>query len=117
MAVAMRDGVDVLGRQWRRSGHELGFGVGIALGYATLGKIGFEGRWDYGAVGSVVNLAARLCAEARSGQILLSERAYAVVDNMVEAAECVGGLRLKGFREPVGAYHVLALREVRMSAS
>lgn len=73
MAVAMRERVDALAQQWRRRGHDLGFGVGIALGYATMGKIGFEGRWDYGAVGSVVNLAARLCGEALTGQILLSE--------------------------------------------
>lgn len=109
MAVEMRERVDALTQQWRRRGHDLGFGVGIALGYATMGKIGFEGRWDYGAVGSVVNLAARLCGEALTGQILLSERAYAVVDELVDA-ERVGDLRLKGFREPLAAYNVIALR-------
>lgn len=109
MAIEMRERVEVLAQQWRRRGHDLGFGIGIALGHATMGKIGFEGRWDYGAVGSVVNLAARLCAEALTGQILLSERAYAVVDALIDA-NCVGHLRLKGFREPLAAYNVIALR-------
>ncbi|CAN5152805.1 hypothetical protein BH18CHL2_BH18CHL2_02740 [soil metagenome] len=117
MAVAMRGRVESLGQEWRRRGHELGFGVGIALGYATMGKIGFEGRWDYGAVGSVVNLAARLCAEARTGQILLSERAYGAVEDLVEAEVCAGGLRLKGFREPLPAYNVIGLRESPASPS
>jgi adenylate cyclase len=111
MAVEMRERVDALAVQWRRRGHDLGFGVGIALGYATMGKIGFEGRWDYGAVGSVVNLAARLCGEALARQILLSERAHAVVDELVEA-ECVGRLSLKGFREPLAAYNVIGLRDM-----
>ncbi len=81
MAVAMRELVDGLVTGWHRRGHELGFGVGIALGCATMGKIGFEGRWDYDAVGSVVNLAARLCGKALTRQILLSERAHAAVDD------------------------------------
>jgi class 3 adenylate cyclase len=114
MAVEMRERVDALAVQWRRRGHDLGFGVGIALGYATMGKIGFEGRWDYGAVGSVVNLAARLCGEALPGQILVSERAHAVVEELVEA-ERVGELRLKGFRKPLAAYNVIALRDGRLT--
>ena len=71
MAVAMRDASDELARGWRKRGYDLGFGVGIAQGYATLGAIGFEGRWDYGAIGTVTNLAARLCGEAQPGQILI----------------------------------------------
>ena len=83
----------------------LALGIGIALGFATLGRIGFEGRFDYGAVGSVVNLAARLCGEALGGQILLAERAYAAVEGIV-AAEPFGPLTLKGFHRPVQAYLV-----------
>ena len=80
MAVEMRDGVAGLATKWRKHGHELGFGVGIAQGYATLGRIGFEGRFDYAAIGTRRNLAARLCDEAAAGQILVSQRALAVVD-------------------------------------
>ncbi len=82
---------------------------GSALGYATLGKIGFEGRFDYGAIGIVTNLAARLCDEARGGQIRLSQRVYAQVEELVEA-EPVGELTLKGFHRPVSAYTVLRLK-------
>lgn len=89
---------------------ELGFGVGIALGYATLGRIGFEGRFDYGAVGKVVILASRLSAEARAGQILLSQRVRAAVEDDVEA-EPVGELALKGFQRPETTFNVLGLKE------
>jgi adenylate cyclase len=109
MAVAMREEVSVLTRGWRKRGHALGFGVGIAVGHATLGKIGFEGRFDYGAVGSVVNLAARLCAEALGGQILLSERAYALVEDVVDA-EPLPALHLKGFQRSVSARNVVDIR-------
>ena len=85
LALAMRDRMAELSAAWRRRGHELGFGVGVDLGYATLGTIGFEGRFDYGAVGSVVNLAAGLCDEARDGQILISQRVHAAVEELVEA--------------------------------
>jgi class 3 adenylate cyclase/CheY-like chemotaxis protein len=105
MAVAMQEQVADLQAGWRKRGHDLGLGIGIALGFATLGRIGFEGRFDYGAVGSVVNLAARLCGEALGGQILLAERAYAAVDGVV-TAEPVGPLTLKGFHRPVSAYLV-----------
>lgn len=106
MAVAMRSAMAELTSKWRRRGHELGLSVGIALGYATLGRIGFEGRYDYGAVGSVMNLASRLCDEAASGQILMNERAFAEVEQMVEA-EPVGELTLKGFVKPMAAFRIL----------
>ena len=94
---------------WRRRGHQLDFGVGIALGYATLGKIGFEGRFDYAAIGPVTNLASRLCDEARGGQILVSQRVYSAVEEFVEA-ESVGDLPLKGLLKPVPAFNVLGLK-------
>ena len=110
LAVAMRDAVARLAVGWSRRGHDLGFGVGIAQGHATLGRIGFEGRFDYAAIGSVTNLAARLCAEAAAGQILVSPRVYAVTEEIV-VADCVGELALRGFSRPVRAYNVIALTE------
>jgi adenylate cyclase len=106
MAVAMRGAMAELTSKWRRRGHELDFSVGIALGYATLGRIGFEGRYDYGAVGSVMNMASRLCDEAGSGQILVNERVFAEVEHLVEA-EPVGELALKGFVKPMSAFRIL----------
>jgi adenylate cyclase len=105
MALAMQERVAELSTGWRKRGHELALGIGIAVGYATLGRIGFEGRFDYGAVGSVVNLAARLCAEALGGQILLAERAFAAVEGTVAAAP-QAPLTLKGFHRPIQAYLV-----------
>ena len=110
MAVAMREQAGELSRTWRKHGHELGFGVGIAVGYATLGKIGFEGRFDYGAIGTVTNLASRLCDDARAGQILVSQRVFATVEDLVEA-EPLGELTLKGFLKPVRAFNILNLKE------
>ncbi|MGH7266702.1 MAG: adenylate/guanylate cyclase domain-containing protein [Candidatus Rokuibacteriota bacterium] len=109
MAVAMRERVGALGAAWRRRGHQLDLGVGIAQGYATLGRIGFEGRFDYGAIGTVTNLASRLCDEARGGQILVSQRVWAAVEDLVEA-EPTGDLSLKGLHRPVAAYGILGLR-------
>ncbi len=109
MALAMRERVAELVLQWHRRGHELDFGVGIAEGYATIGPIGFDGRWDYGAVGTVTNVAARLCAKAKSGQILISQRLLASVETRVEA-EAVGALSLKGFTKPVPAFNVIGLK-------
>jgi len=109
MALAMRARVDDLMRGWRKRGYELDFGVGIAEGYATIGAIGFEGRWDYGAIGTVTNLAARLCGEAKPGQILISRKLHGRVDDLV-AAEPVGELALKGFSRPVSAYNLTALK-------
>jgi adenylate cyclase len=109
MALAMRQRVDELMRGWRKRGYELDFGVGIAEGYATIGAIGFEGRWDYGAIGTVTNLAARLCGEARPGQILVSRKLYGRVDDLV-TGESVGELGLKGFSRPVTAFNLTALK-------
>jgi class 3 adenylate cyclase len=109
MAIAMRRQMGELTEQWRKRGHQLGFGMGIAHGYATLGMIGFEGRVDYGAIGPVVNLAARLCSEAQGGQILISQRVYTAVEELVEA-EPVGELALKGFHKPVPTFNVVGLR-------
>jgi class 3 adenylate cyclase len=108
MAVAMRQQMAELLEQWRKSGYELNFGIGIAHGYATLGMIGFEGRVDYAAIGPVTNLASRLCDEAQGGQILISQRVLAAVDVCVQA-EPAGEFVLKGLSEPVPAFHVLAL--------
>jgi class 3 adenylate cyclase/CheY-like chemotaxis protein len=109
MAVAMRAAMADLSARWRRRGHDLGFGAGIALGYATLGTIGFEGRHDYGAIGTVMNLASRLSDEAKAGQILISARALASVEGMIEA-EPAGELTLKGFSRPVSAFNIVAMK-------
>ena len=110
MAVEMRQRVVGLLDSWRRRGFELDFGVGIAHGYATIGAIGFEGRWDYGAIGTVTNLAARLCGEARPGQILIPRRLLNLVEELVDA-EPVGDLTLKGFTRPVPTFSVRKLCE------
>jgi len=109
MALVMRDSVAVLSRGWKKRGYTLGFGVGIAGGYATIGTIGFEGRLDYGAIGTVTNLAARLCGEARDDQILISPRVFSKLEPHIEA-EAVGDLSLKGFHRPVFAHNVLGVR-------
>jgi class 3 adenylate cyclase len=109
MAVAMRDRVAELAVRWRREGYELDLGLGIARGYATLGAIGFEGRWDYAALGTVTNLAARLCGEARPGQVLVAHRVLAALDELVDV-EPLGEVALKGFRRPVAVFNVLRLR-------
>ena len=105
----MRDQVGKLSSQWQRKGHKLGFGVGIASGYATLGQIGFEQRREYTAIGSVINLASRLCDEARPGQIVIAQRAFSYVEQDVEAAS-IGELSLKGFTDPVAAYEITSWR-------
>jgi len=105
MALAMRDRVRTLAEGWSRLGHDLGFGVGIAQGFATLGRIGYEGRFDYAAIGSVTNLAARLCAEAGAGQVLVSQRVFNAVDD-VAVGEPVGALELRGFSRPISAVGV-----------
>ena len=105
MALAMRDRVGTLAKGWSRVGHDLGFGVGIAQGFATLGRIGYEGRFDYAAIGTVTNLAARLCAEAGAGQVLVSQRVFSAVDE-VAVGESVGALELRGFSRPVRAFGV-----------
>jgi GAF domain-containing protein len=109
MAVAMRERVAELIEGWRRRGYELGLGIGIADGYATIGAIGFEGRWDYGAIGTVTNLAARLCSEAKPGQILVSRRLLGPVEDLVRA-EPMGDLTLKGFLKSVAAFNIVGLK-------
>jgi adenylate cyclase len=109
MAVAMRQRASELAVRWRKLGHDLDFGVGIAQGYATIGAIGFEGRMDYGAIGSVTNLASRLCAEARPGQILIARRVFAAVEDLIDATP-LGELTLKGFSRPIPTYEVGALK-------
>ena len=105
MALVMRDRVAGLVEGWSRLGHDLGFGVGIAQGFATLGRIGYEGRFDYAAIGTVTNLAARLCGEADAGQVLVSQRVFSAVE-AVAAGEPVGALGLKGFSRPIRAFGV-----------
>jgi adenylate cyclase len=106
-AIDMRTAIGALTEKWRRLGHEIGFGVGIAHGFATLGTIGFEGRFDYAAIGTVSNAASRLCDEARPGQILISPRVLMAVGDAV-SVEPVGEFRLKGLSRPVPAYNVLS---------
>jgi class 3 adenylate cyclase/HAMP domain-containing protein len=110
MAVEMRDQIGLLTQKWRNRGHSLGFGVGIALGYATLGQVGFEHRLEYAAIGSVTNLASRLCDEAKADQIVVSRRVYGMVEQWVDAAP-IDDLVLKGFNHPVLAMEILGWRE------
>jgi adenylate cyclase len=106
MALDMRAALGTLIEKWRRLGHELGFGIGIAHGYATLGTIGFEGRFDYAAIGTVSNVASRLCDEAKPGQILISPRVLMAVEDAVTVAP-VGDFALKGISRPLAAYNVV----------
>ncbi|HEY7003624.1 MAG TPA: GAF domain-containing protein [Gaiellaceae bacterium] len=108
LALAMRERVGELANGWRKRGYELGLGGGIAVGYATLGRIGFEGRYDYGALGIVTSLAARLSDEAAAGQVLLSQRAYAALEGRVEVAP-VAELKIKGFARSVQAYELVRI--------
>ena len=112
MAVAMRSRVQDLAASWSAQGHELGFSVGVAQGFATLGRIGFEGRVDYAAIGSVTNLAARLCEDAESWQVLVSQRVQAAVTDLA-VMEPIGDLDLRGFSRPVRAYAVRGLDAAR----
>jgi class 3 adenylate cyclase len=107
MALEMRDAIAALTDTWRRWGHDIGFGIGIAHGFATLGTIGFEGRFDYAAIGTVSNVASRLCDEAKPGQILISPRVLTKVENTVKV-EPIGEFELKGIRRPLAAYNVVA---------
>ncbi|MGB8616960.1 MAG: adenylate/guanylate cyclase domain-containing protein, partial [Pseudolabrys sp.] len=106
MALDMRTAIGTLTEKWRRLGHEIGFGIGIAHGFATLGTIGFEGRFDYAAIGTVSNVASRLCDEAKSGQILISPRVMMAVEDAV-AVELVGDFTLKGISRPGGLQRTL----------
>jgi len=113
MALEVRDAIGALTATWSRLGHEIGFGIGIAHGFATLGTIGFEGRFDYAAIGTVSNVASRLCDEAKPGQILISPRVLMKVENAVKV-EPVGEFDLKGIRRPLAAYNVLAAVAARV---
>jgi adenylate cyclase len=109
MAVAMRDRVADLAASWHRQGHDLGFGMGVAQGYATLGTIGYEGRSDYAAIGSVINLSARLCAAAAAGQILITQRVMWATEEVVDTRH-VGDLSLRGFSRPVTVFDVVSTK-------
>jgi class 3 adenylate cyclase len=114
MALEMRDRVDALTDAWRRRGYDLGFGVGSAQGYATLGRVGFEGRWDYAAIGTVTNVAARLCASAAARQVLVSPRVLAGLDDRFETRSL--GLReLRGIARPLEVHEVLGAARVRVA--
>ena len=116
MALEVRDAIGALTATWSRLGHEIGFGIGIAHGFATLGTIGFEGRFDYAAIGTVSNVASRLCDEAKPGQILISPRVLTKVENAVKV-EPVGEFALKGIRRPLAAYNVLAAQSSELKTN
>ena len=105
LAIAMQERMAELAKQWKRLGHRLGFGVGISMGYATVGMVGYEGRYDYTASGTAINLAARLCDRAENGEILLSTRACIAVEDDFET-EFAGEFDLKGMREPVEVFRL-----------
>lgn len=109
MAIEMRAAMVPVTEGWRRNGFDLGMGIGIANGYATIGTIGFEGRWDYAVVGPVVNLASRLCSEAKSGEIIVDRKVFRRIHDTVEA-ESAGDLVLKGFSQPVPAFMIGQVR-------
>jgi adenylate cyclase len=106
LSLDMQAAVEKVLKNWHRKGHALGFGIGIAADYATLGQIGFEQRRDYTAIGSVTNLASRLCDEAKAGQIVISKRALSAIESSVEA-RLIGELQLKGFGRAVPAYEIV----------
>jgi class 3 adenylate cyclase len=108
MAMAMCERVNEMSIGWRKHGHDLSLGIGIAQGYATIGAIGFEGRLDYGAVGTVTNLAARLCGEAKGGQVLTNRKTLSEFEQLVEV-ENIGELQLKGFAKPISTFNITAL--------
>lgn len=110
MAITMRERFDAMAVAWRKKGYDLGFGVGIAVGHATLGRIGFEGRYDYGAIGNVVILASRLASEAKPGEILISQRVFAATEGRLRT-DTGGELTLKGFSRPVPALNVIGLSQ------
>ena len=116
LGCALRVEMTELTPQWRRRGYDLDFGAGVALGYATCGEVGFEGRSDYAAVGAVTNLASRLADEATGGQILIEQRLYAEVEEDVDV-ELVGNVTLKGFTRPVAAFNVISVRDAAAELS
>ena len=116
LACALREEMETLTPAWRKRGYDLGLGVGIALGHATCGEVGFEGRSDYAAIGAVTNLAARLADEAAAGQVLITQRLHAEIEAEVDV-EPAGELTLKGFSRPVPAFNVIAVREPAVNVS
>src|SRR5260370_4122920 len=110
LAVDMRDAMAALARTWRQRGHQIGFGIGIAQGFATLGQIGFEGRFDYSAIGTVINTAARLCEAATNGQILITSRIAAAVAATADVRE-IGPLTFKGISRPIAVSNVAQLKD------
>jgi adenylate cyclase len=114
LSLAMRDRIGTLTPRWSRRGYELGMGIGVSLGYATIGAIGFEGRWDYAAIGRVTNLAARLCSEAQPGQILINQPSLDGMETVLEI-ESVGDLTLKGFQRPILVPNILGLKSPRQA--
>jgi adenylate cyclase len=109
MGLEMRAQIGELRKGWLKRGYDLDVGIGMAAGYATLGNIGFEGRMDYGAIGNVTNLAARLCAEARGGQVLMDQKTLSKIEEQVQA-ESLDELQLKGFGRPVAAFNIVSLK-------
>jgi adenylate cyclase len=109
MALQMQTKVEELRKEWLKRGYELDLGIGVAAGYATLGNIGFEGRMDYGAIGNVTNLAARLCSEAKARQILTNQKTLSKIEELVEY-EPVEEFQLKGLGRPVAAFNILKLK-------
>jgi class 3 adenylate cyclase len=116
LACALREEMATLTPAWRKRGYELGLGVGVALGYATCGEVGFEGRSDYAAIGAVTNLAARLADEAAGGHILITQGLHAEIEDDVDV-ESTGELTLKGFHRPIPAFNVIAVREPSANVS
>jgi class 3 adenylate cyclase len=114
MAVAMRSRVKELADAWARRGHDLGLGIGIAQGFATLGRIGYEGRFDYAAIGSVTNMSARMCAAAAAGQILVTQRVFSATEPFA-VGDSVGELDLPGFSQPLRAYNIRGLDQARLT--
>jgi class 3 adenylate cyclase len=114
MALAMRTRIVEVKDKWQKSGHSLDCGFGIAHGYATIGAIGFEGRKDYCVIGSVANMAARLCAEAKGGQVLINQKTLSKVEEIVET-ESMDQLSLKGFSKPVAAFNIIKVKEQESS--
>jgi class 3 adenylate cyclase/putative methionine-R-sulfoxide reductase with GAF domain len=110
MSIDIRDAVRELAERWRRNGHDLGLGIGIAQNFATLGRIGFEGRFDYAAIGSVTNLAARLCGDARAWQVLVTDRVLAPIEQ-IAVSEFVGDVQPKGFSRPVRVHNISAIHD------
>jgi class 3 adenylate cyclase len=110
MAIAMRERFAEVSGPWKKKGYDLGFGVGIAVGYATLGRIGYEGRYDYAAIGNVTIIASRLSAKAEGGQILISQRLNAAVEDQIETAP-MGEIELKGMARPLQAFSVVRAKD------